>query len=193
MYKITFDCTKKVPFHINFLEMTGCQASLYFYGSESKTFLQLQENSNTLQKKGAFLGIPEAIIHVECVSGVGPSGTFPRKTRAKGRPQFASTARKGYLQPLGRILISSRERSEDHSSQDTSLALLLLLCSTTFTKSASSPLKRGSLYSIEELMVFWSLKKFQFQFSTDWRKGTSRILQKCSQISKKLCLKSIVP
>ena len=126
MYKITFDCTKKVPFHINFLEMTGCQASLYFYGSESKTFLQLQENSNTLQKKGAFLGIPEAIIHVECVSGVGPSGTtFPRKTH-KGRiPQFASsTARKGYLQPLGRILISSRERSEDHSSQDTSLALL---------------------------------------------------------------------
>ena len=170
MYKITFDCTKKVPFHINFLEMTGCQASLYFYGGESKTFLQLQENSNTLQKKGAFLGIPEAIIHVECVSGVGPSGTFPGKTlAAKGRPQFASTTRKGYLQPLGRILISSRERSEDHSSQDTSLALLLLLlCSTTFTKSAPSPLKRV-LYSIEELMVFWSQQKNpqQFQFSTD--------------------------
>ena len=148
--------------------MTGCQGSLFFraVGMQkkwcgSKTFLQLQlGNSNTLQKKGAFLGIPEAIIHVECVSGVGPSGTFPGKTlAAKGRPQFASTTRKGYLQPLGRILISSTERSEDHSSQDTSLALLLLLlCSTTFTKSAPSPLKRV-LYSIEELMVFWSQQK----------------------------------
>ena len=181
MYKITFDCTKKSA--ISYLPsfqaaMTGCQGSLFFraVGMQkqwcgSKTFLQLQlGNSNTLQKKGAFLGIPEAIIHVECVSGVGPSGTFPGKTlAAKGRPQFASTTRKGYLQPLGRILISSRERSEDHSSQDTSLALLLLLlCSTTFTKSAPSPLKRV-LYSIEELMVFWSQQKNpqQFQFSTD--------------------------
>ena len=60
---------------------------IFFYGGESKTFLQLKENRNTLQKKGAFLGIPEAIIHVECVSGVGPSGTFPGKTlAAKGRP-----------------------------------------------------------------------------------------------------------
>ena len=179
--------------------MTGCQASLYFraawwhwHGSESKTFLQLQENSNTLQKKGAFLGIPEAIIHVECVSGVGPSGTFPRKTRAKGRPQFASTARKGYLQPLGRILISSRERSEDHSSQDTSLALLLLLCSTTFTKSASSPLKRGPLFNrrvngflVEEknpVPIQYRLEKRHFQN-----------FAKMQQISKELCLKSIVP
>ena len=39
--KLLLIAPKKVPFHINFLEMTGCQASLYFYGSESKTFLQL--------------------------------------------------------------------------------------------------------------------------------------------------------
>ena len=60
------------------------------------------------RKRGAFLGIPEAIIHVECVSGVGPSGTFRRKTRRgylRGW-KHGKGARKGYLQPLGRILIS---------------------------------------------------------------------------------------
>ena len=38
------------------------------------------------------------------------------------------------------------------------IATTPLLCSTTFTKSAPSPLKRV-LYSIEELMVFWSQQK----------------------------------
>ena len=33
-------------------------------------------------------------------------------------------------------------------------------------------------------MVFWLKEKIQFQFSTDWRKGTSRILQKCSRFPR---------